>query len=132
MALKARIRIMNFLSKLINKTLKVLAWIPVLWEDEDFDYSYLLTIMAFKIRRMRERNEKIQFYEGHEKDALIMKEAEEIIERIKADKYTDNEFYRNMPKAKLQKLELKNYKMREKDLARLAYILTYELEKWWD
>jgi hypothetical protein len=123
---------MNFIYKLIKKILKVIAYLPIIWKDEDYDYSYLLTLMAFKINRMRKRNESVKFYEGHEKDALVMKEAEDIIARIQADKYTDNEFDRNMPNSKLKNLNFKHAKIRSKDLSRLSYILTFELEKWWD
>jgi len=42
------------LRKIPGKIRKIIAWLPLLWEDEDWDYSFLLKIMRFKIARMGE------------------------------------------------------------------------------
>lgn len=38
-----------------RNVLRILAWIPILWRDRDWDSCYLYLIMAFKLERMRER-----------------------------------------------------------------------------
>lgn len=40
---------------------RLIAWIPVLWKDEDWDPAYLFEVLRFKISRMRreiERNKR--------------------------------------------------------------------------
>ena len=32
---------------------RLLAYLPVIWRDEDWDYSYLLQLLQFKISRLR-------------------------------------------------------------------------------
>lgn len=39
--------------RFINKILKICAYLPVLWRDEDWDYSYLLDLMKFKLNRIK-------------------------------------------------------------------------------
>ena len=47
-------KVINF----VRKILKICAYIPVLWKDEDWDYSYLLDLIKFKLNRMRDRIHK--------------------------------------------------------------------------
>lgn len=41
-------------TRFINKILKICAYLPVLWRDEDWDFSYLLDLIKFKLNRMRD------------------------------------------------------------------------------
>lgn len=38
----------------------LIAWLPVIWKDEDWDQVYLFEIMRFKICRMRQEIDKNQ------------------------------------------------------------------------
>lgn len=42
-----------FLFRFIRKIIKVIQWIPILWNDEDYDYSYLLEIIKYKLKRIK-------------------------------------------------------------------------------
>jgi hypothetical protein len=37
----------------VKKIIKILAWIPILWEDRDWDDSSVLYLLKYKIMRMR-------------------------------------------------------------------------------
>lgn len=45
---------MKEIRRIIGKINRIRAWIPLLWEDEDWDYSHILKVMRFKIARVGE------------------------------------------------------------------------------
>lgn len=38
----------------VRKVKKLIDWFPLIWKDEDWDYAYLLTLIGYKLKRMRE------------------------------------------------------------------------------
>ena len=42
-----------WIRRFISKIIKIVQYIPILWEDEDWDYDYLLTLIQYKLKRMR-------------------------------------------------------------------------------
>jgi hypothetical protein len=52
--------------KIIGKIAKICAYIPVLWNDEDWDYSYLLDLIKFKLNRMKNTIYKNNFIARYE------------------------------------------------------------------
>lgn len=52
--------------KFIGKIAKICAYIPVLWNDEDWDYSYLLDLIKFKLNRMKNTIYKNNFIARYE------------------------------------------------------------------
>ena len=43
----------SFVSRLPRRIARMFSWIPFLWSDQDFDYSQLLRLMQYKMKRMR-------------------------------------------------------------------------------
>lgn len=41
------------IKKLVRKLIKVIAFIPIIWKDEDWDFSYLLQLMLTKLAFMK-------------------------------------------------------------------------------
>ncbi len=72
---------------------RIVAWIPILWKDEDWDHSYLFELLRFKISRMRQEIEKNKRHQGYEKHVRDMKIAETLLARMG---FTD--FYWNLSK----------------------------------
>lgn len=66
----------------IRKTKKIASWLPLLWNDEDFDYGYIYIVFHNKIKRTREHMEEHQFFEGWEKVAADLKTAEDALKRL--------------------------------------------------
>lgn len=52
--------------RFIGKIAKICAYIPVLWNDEDWDYSYLLDLIKFKLNRMKNTIYKDNFIARYE------------------------------------------------------------------
>lgn len=68
--------------RLVYRRIKrFIVWFPVIWNDEDWDESYLFTIMEFKISQMRKETQRCARHVGWEKDVRDMKIAEELLRR---------------------------------------------------
>lgn len=39
--------------RVIQKIIKIIQYIPILWRDEDWDYEYLLALITYKLKRMK-------------------------------------------------------------------------------
>jgi len=71
---------------------RFIAWFPIIWDDEDWDYAYLYEIMRFKISRMRKEIDSNKRHIGYEKNVRYMKIAEELLHRMSfSDFYFDLE-----------------------------------------
>lgn len=46
--------VVDFLPRKFRRIKHVLAWVPLLWKDFDWDYGYLLLVLHFKLSRMRD------------------------------------------------------------------------------
>jgi hypothetical protein len=60
---------------------RIIAWLPVLWNDEDWAPEYLFEIMRFKISRMRQEIEKNAYHVSYKKEVRRMQVAEELLRR---------------------------------------------------
>lgn len=80
--------------KIIRKTIKIIQYIPILWHDEDWDYSYFLELMKYKIGRMRKCIVKHNLILKAEEVAAEMKHVEDLIQ-----KYLDHDFCRDLHEA---------------------------------
>ena len=78
-------------------------WFPIIWADRDFDYSFLLIIMKFKIQNMQRRTLMVP-YEGHE---LIADDQGAVVDLLEyligdegyvADSYSNREVYESNKK----------------------------------
>jgi hypothetical protein len=67
---------------------RLLGWIPVLWNDEDWEYNNIFEIMAYKISRVRKNIQKNNFVVDTPIIVKQMKIVEELLLR-----HTDKKFY---------------------------------------
>lgn len=130
---------------------------PLVWEDEDWDSAYLLIMMKYKIKRIRENIDRNQNHEGCEADVANMKEIEECLDRIINDNYLDKEWeeFHNKYPMKFEEdkdnpewsrvvdqgepcntirkeLVAKKSELWLKDWNRIWDIMRDESRKWWD
>lgn len=66
---------------------RIWTWIPVLWEDRDWDHGFILTILEFKIKQNRLHIEKYGTHLHNDRDSKSMRIAEILIERIRNENY---------------------------------------------
>jgi hypothetical protein len=70
----------------------IIQWIPILWQDNHFDWTHLLLILNFKLRLMRQKFEKVKNLVYLEKEIQQIKYAEFLINRLCQDDYCSKEF----------------------------------------
>lgn len=80
---------LRFLSPLLffKKVKKVLQWIPVLWNDGDFDHGYLFDIIDYKLERMSKAIKEEGWSEEHLETAASIDEARRLLERMLSIQY---------------------------------------------
>jgi hypothetical protein len=66
---------------------RVLAYVPVIWSNEDWDYSYILRLLRYKIWRTRHHIAKHRIHVNWEKDVESMDSVIIILDRIIEDDY---------------------------------------------
>lgn len=77
---------------MIKKLLKIIKWIPILWKDEDWDHSYFIAIMRFKLERMFEffnSSRSVTNWNTHKSELKALRICIEILKR------KENDFYFN-------------------------------------
>ena len=79
------------ISRFFRRIGRFCAYVPVIWRDEDWDWAPILTMTRYKIQRTHDYIK----YHGHcadqEPQLALMEEAVEVIGRIVAEKYCDQE-----------------------------------------
>jgi hypothetical protein len=128
-------------------------WLPILWNDHDWDYFYLYKVMQFKIRCMRKHHEKYRIIANWKNVAKRMFIAENLLERMIRDDYCIDEMeayhekhpfiWEDSPRGRILKgdptgwPELKRIHEREEylykqDLEYFLKIIRKYVRGWWD
>ena len=74
----------------IKRIKNVIRWLPVIWNDMDWDHHYFYVILRTKLSHMEEYIRKFGHHLGNEKDADDMKIAINTIDRLIEDEYLEN------------------------------------------
>jgi hypothetical protein len=82
---------LNVPADLLAFAKKLYDYAPILWEDRDFDHGYLLRMMRFKIRRMREHMEKHAII-AHAEDYVAEMALADVLLRNVQDEDPDDEW----------------------------------------
>ena len=124
---------------------RLIGWIPVLWNNYDFDGAYLLIVIEYKLKRM----ERLFREEGHcvgsGKSAQEMRIARLLIQRIVDDSYSDMAFdfketgdmfmdcwFEKRPMVPKQKAWEYGDRQKQQDLNYLCDYIKKHLFSWWD
>jgi hypothetical protein len=103
------------LQVLFEKIKRLFDWLPVIWNDNDFDYSYLDKIILFKLKRM------YKLSRSNDESKKSLRICINILERIKDDWYFETYKYLiNVDKGDINKM-----------FVRIPGTDTYELNKEW-
>lgn len=115
--------------RIIRKLKIVYKWIPVLMQDEDWDYFYIYTILQRKLEFTREHMLNGGYHEDNKHIASRMQTAINLIEVVKTEKYiNDIILQRNNEYDVLNKA----YKKHERAKNLLFKFLNHNLHNWWD
>ena len=89
-----------------NGVKNLIKWFPVIWEDRDYDYYFLLILMSRKMKNMSELHSKHGMSIDSDKYAEQLKYCSELAEKIAEGNYPvrDLEEERRLAKNDLNKL----------------------------
>ena len=108
-----------------GKVIKLVKWFKVLWHDEDWDYIYLMGILSFKLRSMRENNFNRQPDIKRE-----LRVCEILIDRFITKEYSDEKLF--FGKDDFPTRYNREIYMKQQDLSYLFKIILRKLQTWWD
>lgn len=141
----------------LRKIRKIIDYLPLLWQDEDWDFAYILRMLQYKLQRTRNAIESNDIVESAPEISEQIRIAEDAIERLLVDDYAPElcaaieqkygEYVR--PYSALQRRlvtpeneleyqrELVQYseeaqRLRQQDLDLLFRQLRDHIEGWWD
>ena len=134
--------VLHFFRKIIH----IFYWLPVIWNNQWWDYNYLLQMMLHQIRYM-EKNWDNSIYIGKEKDKKNITTARILLDRITKDDYVY--MYHNFEPDDNDPLGMKiikrgfyieenknccgkEIKQKYRDIKFLFDHLTKNIQKWWD
>ena len=146
------------MARAYRRILRFMEYAPIIWEDEDWDGAYTLSMLQYKIRRTRKFISKHgnAVKETRDRDVKNMHIAEEALERMLKDDYARTEWGRHRKQYPHQKLidqpdgsammhefrpgertcvkRISNleYKRKKADWRFLFDHLYEHLEEWWD
>lgn len=58
------------IKRFILKIIKIFQYLPILWQDEDYDFEYLLLLIKFKIQRIKKEIIKNNIIVKDEQDSI--------------------------------------------------------------
>ena len=95
-------------------------WFPIIWDDRNWDWSYILIILNHKLKSVLDRWEKNQMYIGQSKDTKKIRICTLLLNRLIKDDYILN-----------HEGDMVDY-MQQQDKDYLLKLLEKHLFKWWD
>lgn len=129
---------------LLRRVSNIIAWLPILWADRDWDFAFLLRIMRFKISRMRRHHQKYGL-STYKRQALIerkMRTCELLITRILEEDYLKSwtqpswsdwpRAFTEQEVAEMKKASEHDRRMQRQDEDLLFSILRKHYRNWWD
>lgn len=127
--------------------LNLIKWVPVLWIDRDWDYSYLFNIMIFKMNNLEKVIREGNRHLNTPRDMKSLRVCIELLKRIKEDNYYPEELdeiykgvdltdlSKSLPKEKEIKQRLywkKTQRAYKEDADMFFRYFRRNFNRWWD
>lgn len=87
--------LIHLLDRGLYRFCHIASWLPILWQDHDWDSGFMLRIFRHKIHRMRIHFETHHIICDWEKVAKELLVAENLLDRLIKDDYCDEEWERH-------------------------------------
>ena len=115
--------------KFFKSVKNLIRWAPIIWNDQDWDYSYIYNILKHKLIFMAEHMYNNGYHECSKQDGDRMILCVMLIDKIQNEDYM-NELINNdnLTLEDIQKAENKHNKAKKL----LFKILEQNIERWWD
>lgn len=113
------------MKRFFRKLKRLIAFIPVIWKSEDYDYRYALDIFKFQLLRLADYIESQERYVGYEKDVARIRTVCRLMDKVYDEEYATQ--YQDILEAMYGDNVL-NFNFEENEKGN--YNMTYEYEKW--
>lgn len=117
------------LRRLIRKLRNLIRWLPVIWNDENWDHYYIFEILKKKLIFMSEDIRMNGHHVSAEYDANKMMLCVRLIEKVQNEEYM--EVLENDDNLTAEKIDAA-YNKQVKARQLLFKLLDQHIEKWWD
>ena len=74
--------------KFFRSLFRTIAYLPIVWGNEEWDWAYLFELMEFKLRRMQKAHENDKWHTNAHVYARQLLVCAELLKRIREDNYT--------------------------------------------
>jgi hypothetical protein len=141
------------LKAFVQNCKRVIKWLPIIWVDRDWDWTYILLILETKIRFTREQMTNYSLHCSTKEDCINMKKAEAVLRRLRSpENYIENDWEKhqeNWPRGDIfdddfvftppteeaskdvRRMMDKVQYMWKQDINWLSKHLQKHLQKWW-
>jgi hypothetical protein len=110
---------------------KLWRWIPIIWDDRDWDYWYILEILKQKLIDTEVRIRDNSNHVNSDIDASKIRTAIRLIERVQEDYYIQ-EYYDTVAD-QFSMTEVKKAISKQAKAQRILFkFLDYNIQNWWD
>lgn len=124
------------LNQLISGIKNVVRWAPVIWDDQDYDWDALASIMEYKLRRMSlhfKHNKYVTGADRVERETLM---CAELLHRLRDDSYYFDSAQKTMGRDTQfngRHLWVKRHdQLRKQDSEYLFKLINRKMRTWWD
>jgi hypothetical protein len=80
-----------FPRRVFGFVVRVFEYMPILWSDADYDFSHILLMLQYKVKRTRQHIEKHHILANSDKYCKQMKEVEDLLDKVLLDEYAEKE-----------------------------------------
>src|SRR6266852_301674 len=106
----------------------IIRWMPIIWGDDDCDWSWLAIIMEFKFRNMARLQRQFSIHSDNKKTVKQLMVCAELCKRLHEEKYHD----RKITSMRLFKKQiLDGEEIADQDSQLLGRMIGKHLRRWW-
>ena len=117
------------IKRIIRRTKNLFRWLPIIWEDEQWDYYHIFEILKHKLIFTAEHTRKYGYHINSNYDADRMMLCVRLIEKVQNEEYM--EVLINDDNLTAEKINTA-YNKQNKARKLLFNILEQNIEQWWD
>jgi len=116
---------MKVIRSLIYSIKNIIRWIPILWNDRDWDGWYIFTILEFKLKNQYKHLKEHNSFVGVERDCERIATCISLLKKVKDEEYLFGSYQDMM---EYEKAIIKHDKAKRI----LFTLLERNIERWWD
>ena len=112
----------------------LVTWFPIVWNDRDWDHSFLFILLQFKLTRMKKVfDESNSMSYNHKKKTIReLKTCIALLERLIEENYTDTVEHQRLSKIDSRRAYTRKNYLHQYDVNLLFQIMSRKVTGWWD